>query len=144
MDQPCEAEVPIKLFHLIEPAQAMPFRLFPTKIGVLLAAEDLLRAAGHFPGSKRPKGWRKAVDGFGRRTEDRKYTLRVFTIGSYWFVLRRAGRSNLDYEHLSLAYEEVPFCTRTDEEAMRLADHCYPDPGRTVSGCWVPAFKVPR
>jgi hypothetical protein len=136
------AEVSIKLFDLIEPSDLddEPFSVFPEKIGVLLAAEDLLRAAGDFPGSKRPKGWRKAVEGFGRRTEDKMYTLRVLPSGGYWLVMRRAGRSTMELEYLALAYEELPFCTSTDQEAMRLADYCYPDPGRTVWGCWVPLF----
>jgi hypothetical protein len=147
MNHPPEAEVSLKLFELIEREQSekSPFNLFPTKIGVLLAAADLLRAAGHFPGSKPPKGWRKAVEGFVRRTKDRKYTLKVLEIGGYWFVVRRTSRLFMDYEHLALAFEEIPLCTRTDQEAMRLADYCHPDPGITFRGCWAPSFsKVQR
>jgi len=142
MDQSYEAEVHPKLFEFIEHEQAglSPW-LFKNATGVLLAGEDLLRAAGHVPGSKRPKGWRKAVEGFGRRTADRKYTLRAIKFDDYWFVLRRASRSNSDSEYLAFAFDEVPLCTRTDLEAMRLADHCYPDPGQTMGRCWVPFFK---
>jgi hypothetical protein len=133
MEQSCEAEMDPKLFEFIDEQTGLS-----PKTGALLAAEDLLRAAGYFPGSKRPKGWRERVDGFGRRTEDRKYTLQVFKMGDYWFVARRTSRRLLDFEYLAFAFEEVPLCTRTDHEAMRLADHCYPDPGQTMGGCWTP------
>jgi hypothetical protein len=146
VNQPPEAEVSLKLFELIEREQSEKLcSLFPTKIGVLLAGEDLLRAAGHFPGSKPPKGWRKAVEGFGRRTKDRKYTLRAIKLGDYWFAMRTTSRSHMDYEHLSLAFEELPLCASTAQEAMRIADHCHPDPRKTFRGCWAPAFsKVQR
>jgi hypothetical protein len=141
MDQSYEAEVHPKLFEFIEREEARLSRYeFRQATGVLLAGEDLLGAAGHVPGSKRPKGWREALEGFGRRTADRKYTLRAIKIDYYWFVLRRASRSVFDYEYLAFAFDEVPLCTRTDLEAMRLADHFYPDPGRTIGGCWVPYF----
>jgi hypothetical protein len=133
VDQSCEVEVHPKLFEFIDEQTGLS-----PKTGVLLALEDLLRAAGHFPGSKRPKGWRERVDGFGRRTEDRKYTLRVFKIRDYWFVTRETSRRTLDFEYLALAFDKVPLCTRSDQEAMRLADHCHPDPGQTMGGCWVP------
>ena len=137
MDQSSEHEAPLKLFEFIE-------RKFSVKSGVLLAGEGLLRAAGHLPGSKRPKGWRKAKEGFGRRTDDRKYTLKVEEQDGYWLVMRRASRSVLDLEYLALAFDEVPLCTRTDEEAMRLAEHCYPDPRLTMAGLWVPYFSFKR
>jgi hypothetical protein len=133
MDQSCGTEALPKLFEFIDEQTALS-----PNAGLLLAAEDLLRAAGHFPGSKRPKGWRERVDGFGRSTGDRKYTLRVFKMRDYWFVTRRTSRRNLDFEYLALAFDKVPLCTKTDQEAMRLADHCYPDPGQTIPGCWVP------
>jgi hypothetical protein len=142
MDQSCDAEVHPKLFEFIEREQTgLSPDSFSTKTGVLLAGEDLLRAAAHFPGSKRPKGWRAEAEGFRRRTEDRRYTLSVFKIGDYWFVMRRTSRSIMAYEYLALAFDQVPLCTRTDQEAMRLADHCYPDPGQTMGGCWVPWVK---
>ena len=137
MDQSCEAEVLPKLFEFIEREQAGLTISFSDAKGVLLAGEDLLRAAGHFAGSKRPKGWREYAEGFGRRTEDRRYTLRVFKMNNYWFVMRRRNRSIFSSEYLALAFGPEPFCTRTDQEAMRLADHCYPDPGQTMAGRWV-------
>jgi hypothetical protein len=97
MGQSFEAEAHPKLFEFIDEQTGL------SPVGILLAAEDLLRAAGHFPGSKGPKGWRKRVYGFGKGTKDRK-----------------------------------PICTRTGQEAMRLADHFHPDPGQTIPGCWVP------
>jgi hypothetical protein len=145
MEQSSEADVYPKFFEFIERDQAgLPPYEFRDKSGVLLAREGLLRAAGHFPGSKRPKGWREAKEGFARRTDDRKYTLKVEEQDGYWLVMRRAGRSVRDLEYLALAFDEVPLITRTDEEAMRLAEHCYPDPGLTVAGLWVPYFSSER
>jgi hypothetical protein len=62
-------------------------------------------------------------------------------MGDYWFVIRGTSRSKLDFQYLALAFDEVPLCTRTDQEAMRLADHCHPFPGQTMGGCWVPWLK---
>jgi hypothetical protein len=107
MDQPCEAEMHPKLFEFIECKTGLS-----PKTGALLAAEDLLRAAGHFTGSKRPKGWRETADGFGRRTEDRKYTLQVFKMGDYWFVIRGTSRSKRSFEYLALAFDQ---CTAVHE-----------------------------
>lgn len=137
MNQPPEAEVSVKLFEFIEREQALKPHQFPNSTGVLLAGEGLLRAAGHVPGSRRPKGWYEAVVGFGRRAEDRRYTLRTFNLSDYWFVMRRTSRSYTTMEYLALAFDKVPLCARTAEEAMRLADHCHPDPGQTIPGCWL-------
>ena len=141
MEQSSETDVYLKLFEFIEREQAAlePY-LFERASGVLLAGEDLLRAAGHVPGSGRPKGWRETVEGFGRRAEDRKY-LRTIKLGDYWFVMRSTTRRHFDYEYLTLAFDEVPLCTRTAQEAMRLADHCHPDPGKILGGLWVPSFR---
>jgi hypothetical protein len=75
-EKSCEAAEHPKLFEFIEREKAgLPPYVFPTKAGVLLAGEGLLRAARHLPGSKRPKGWRDAADGFGRPAENGRYTL---------------------------------------------------------------------
>lgn len=125
----------LNLFEFIEHDQAV-LSAYSDKPGLLLAGEGLLR---HLPGCKRPKGWRKAVDGFGRRTEDRRYTLRAIRIGNYWHVVRRTTRSNMSAEYF--AFDELPICTRTEQEAMCLADRCHSDPGPAMGGCWVRAFK---
>jgi hypothetical protein len=134
MDQSCEAEAPLQFYEYVD----LQICLSPPKMGVLLAGEDLLRAAGHSPGSKRPKGWSERVDGFGRRTEDGKYTLRVSKDkNGLWYVRRQTSRRLLDFEFLAFGFGEVPLCTRSADEAMRLADHFYPNPGLTIGGCWV-------
>jgi hypothetical protein len=103
---------------------------------VVLAGLDLLRVAGHLPGSKRPKGWRPAAVGFGRRTEDKKYTLRVWKRGHYWCAARRTGFDFGDYEYLAFAFQEGPLFTRTEQEAMRIADYYHRDLRHAVPGCW--------
>jgi len=140
MKQSSEFDVFLKLFEFIEREQAaLEPHLFRHTSGVLVAGEDLLRAAGHVPGSRRPKGWREGVEGFGRRAEDRKY-LRTIKLGDYWYVMRSKSRRHFDYEYLAFAFDEVPLCARSAQEAMRLADHCHPDPGKTFGGCWYPTW----
>jgi hypothetical protein len=92
MDQSCEGRPHPKLFEFIDEQTALS-----PNTGLLLAAEDFPRAAGHLSGSKGQKGWRECVDGFGKATEDRKYTLRMFKTRDYSLVRRRISRRNLDF-----------------------------------------------
>jgi hypothetical protein len=89
MNQPCEAEVAPQLFEcFIEREQSgLPTDVLPSAIGALLAGKDLLRAAGHFPGSEWPEGWFKvpSTDCFHRCCEQTKYILEVYKFGDYWF-----------------------------------------------------------
>jgi hypothetical protein len=140
MEQPCEAEVHSKLFEFVEGKRTgLPNDIMPRATGALLAAEDLLRAAGHLPGSGRPKGWRKNGDCFYHRFKDSGITLEISKSGDYWFVTRIERYLIESFAFLALAFEQVPICTNTFEEAMRLADHCHPDPGQTLGGCWARA-----
>jgi hypothetical protein len=143
MKQPCEAEVAPELFEcLVEREQTgLPTDVLPNAIGALLAGKDLLRAAGHFHGSEWPEGWFKvpSIDCFHRSCHETKYILEIYKFGNYWFVLRANGFLHENLEALVLAFEQVPICSRSSQEAMRLADHCHPDPGQTMAGCWVQA-----
>jgi hypothetical protein len=146
MNQPCEAEVAPKLFEcFLEREQSgLPTDVLPSAIGALLAGRDLLRAAGHSPGSEWPEGWFKvpSTDCFHRCCHETKYVLEVYKFGDYWFALRANALLVENLEALVLAFEQVPICTDTFQEAMRLADHCHPNPGLTMGGCWVRALVV--
>ena len=146
MNQPCDVEVTPKLFErFVEREESgLPTDVLPGARGALVAGEDLLKAAGHFPGSEWPEGWSKAAsaDCFHRCCEETKYILEVDKIGDRWLVLRTNALLAENLEALVLAFEQVPICTNTFQEAMRLADHCHPDPGQTVGGCWVKAFAT--
>jgi hypothetical protein len=37
---------------------------------------------------------------------------------------------------LAFPFDDLPFCTKSLEEAMRLADHCHPFPGNKVAARW--------
>jgi hypothetical protein len=134
MDRSNVAEVYPKLFEFIEREKfgLMP-KLFSTKKGVLLAGEDLLRAAGHLPGSKRPKGWREAADGFGRRARDGKYTLRAIKRGD-----RKHGPTDRGVP--------TPYQTRSVHRStqLRISFACF---GTSVSwpkaeGEWLPTCQL--
>jgi hypothetical protein len=146
MNQPCEAEVAPKLFErFVERDQSgLPTDVLPSATGALLAGKDLLRAAGRFPGSGWPKGWFKvpSTDCFHRCCQETKYILEVYKFGNHWFALRTSGLLAQNLEALVLAFEHVPICSTTSKGAMRLADHCHPDPGKTMPGCWIQAFAT--
>jgi hypothetical protein len=143
MSQPNQAQVAPKLFKgFIERDQSgLPTDVLPRATGALLAGKDLLRAAGHLPGSGWPKGWFKvpSPNCFHRCCVLTKYILEVCKFGDYWFVLRTNGLLPENFEALALAFEQVPICSATSKGAMRLADHCHPDPGQTVGGFWAKA-----
>jgi hypothetical protein len=131
MDQASEAEVHPSFFEFIEREKTglSPDR-FPFQKGVIVAGKGLLRAAGHLPGRKRPSGWVEAGDGFGPRVND-KGKLWVKKLGQYWFIKRYRDVDGTILEYLALAFDQVPLCTKTEQEAMRLADYCHPNPGQT-------------
>jgi hypothetical protein len=37
---------------------------------------------------------------------------------------------------LAVAFENVPICTRTFRDAIRLAEHCHPVTRAPMAGCW--------
>jgi hypothetical protein len=144
-NQPCEPEVAPNLFErFVEREQTgLPTDVLPSATGALLAGKDFLRAAGHVPGSEWPEGWFKvpSTDCFHRCCQETKYILEVYRFGDFWFVLRTNGLLAENLEALVLAFEQVPICTNTFQGAMRLADHCHPNAGQTIGGCWIQALK---
>ncbi|WP_369721164.1 hypothetical protein AB8Z38_29470 [Bradyrhizobium sp. LLZ17] len=104
---------------------------------VLLAAEDPIAAAYGSPSSS--NRWHMTIDGFGRRTEDKKYSFTVIQVGRYWYVLRRqTGCSKIYLEVLAVAFGRAPICAKTAEDARKLADHCYPSSGLKLPVIWIP------
>jgi hypothetical protein len=63
----------------------MPDDYLPEAPGVLIAGEEMLRAAGHVPASHRPAGWTPGESGtfMRRRRRDGDHTLWVRKCGKF-------------------------------------------------------------
>jgi len=117
------------------PAGWEPDGLNCTANGVLVAGRDLIRGLDNFS----PRDWLTSHGGggFDRELPAVHTTLWVDRVGDYWYV-RRSEYSEYDRVLiLAVAFENVPICTHTAYDAMRLADHCYPVPRAPMPGCWV-------
>jgi hypothetical protein len=124
---------------------ALPSSYLPEAPGVLIASEDMLRAAGHAPHGHRPRGWTPLRPGVFR-----------ISIGNLVFLqVRQCGNARSDHwtievvhdpvvspewaEALVCAFSGRPIWARTYQGAMRMAEHCYPLPRPPVAGRWVKA-----
>jgi hypothetical protein len=123
----------------------IPDDYLPEAPGVLIAGEDMLRAAGYVPGSNRPRGWKRTnPDAFTKPSRDGVHTLRVRQCGhakdedKLW-IIERSSCAAIGYrkiEALVFAFGKMPIWTRTYQGAMRLAELCDPLPLPPVAGCW--------
>jgi hypothetical protein len=107
--------------------------------GVVVAGPDLIRGLDDFSGSD---DWIPRDDGavFYRDLPDVNGGLLVHRIGGFWYVqiiIFREHNRGAEYWVLVVAFENVPMCTRTSDEAIRLAEHCHPIPRSPMAGCWV-------
>jgi len=136
-----------KLFEcFIDRAEAsLPEHFLSAAKGVLVAHPDLIGSLGDF--SRSGYTWKPNLrgDGFDSALPKERRILQVKQIGQFWYIQRigvdRPDRF-LDFQVLVFPFENVPFCTRTCEDAMRLAEHCSPMPCSPmphppVPGCWV-------
>jgi hypothetical protein len=85
----------------------------PWAPGIVIASDYLLRIAGHRPTSRRPPKWHK----HRRWGYFIKGYLVVRKRGEFWFV------ETAESDVLVFIYGSLPICTRTYQEAMRLAEH---------------------
>jgi hypothetical protein len=77
------------LFENVDRAQTeMPDWYLPSADGVLIAGEDVLRAAGHRPGASRLTGWSRATSGFKKAARDGTTVLWVQQCGKFWIIER--------------------------------------------------------
>src|SRR5262249_49217344 len=112
--------------------------------GVLIAGEDMLRAAGHRPGAAPPTGGAPSAACFKKKARDGKTRPLVQRGGKLW-IIERSVRLDSDYvkdETLVFAFGSRPIWTRTREAAMRLADLCDPIPAVAMSGYWTDVGNV--
>jgi hypothetical protein len=125
----------------------MPDDYLPEAPGVLIAGEEMLRAAGHVPASHRPAGWTPGESGtfMRRRRRDGDHTLWVRKCGKLWLIERSLDLDSglrREIEALVFAFGPRPICTRTYVAAMRLAEHCDPSPGASVARYWAKVCVV--
>jgi hypothetical protein len=136
MENSADGAAPELFERFIERADAGPIGdLIGTANGVLVAGRDLIRGLDNF--SARDWVPSHGGGGFDRELPDLHTTLWVDRIGDYWYV-RRSEYSEYDRVLiLAVAFDNVPICTHTADDAMRLADHCYPVPRWPMAGRWV-------
>ena len=130
-------EVAPQVFDFMDRAQAsLPQHCLCAAKGVCVASPDLIRELDE--PTDPDASWRLNAfsDGFDRLLLKEKRMLRVRQFGQFWYI-QRLGGDVLHVESLVFPFENVPFCTRTREDAMRLAEHCSPIPRSPVPGCWV-------
>jgi hypothetical protein len=108
--------------------------------GVLVAGPDLIRGLDYLSGSDY-SDWVPSQDSavLERVFPELNSCLRVSRHGEFWYVQRIiVGQYNREeFQALVVAFENVPICTHTSDEAMRLAEHCHPVPRSPTAGCWV-------
>jgi hypothetical protein len=128
-----------KLFEFIDRAQAgLPEHFLSATKGVLVAGPDLIGRLDDFSGSEHT--WKPSLhgDGFGHDLPESNCCLLVDRLGEFWYVSRLiVGEHNFGPQVLVVAFDNVPICTRTSDEAIRLAEHCHPIPRSPMAGCWV-------
>jgi hypothetical protein len=148
MSQPYPDEVAPRLFEsFIDRAQAaLPDDFLSAAKGVVVAGPDLACELDKCSDSDFASRWIPADDGavFHRDFGEITGGLVVNRIGEFWYVqtaiVREPNRTK--YWVLVVAFDNVPICARTPEEAIRLAEHCYPNPRSPMPGCW--AYDVSR
>jgi hypothetical protein len=129
----------------IDRAQAdLPGHYLSGAKGVIIAGPDLIGGLDEFSDSERSPGWIPSNDGkvFQRDILELNSGLRVNKLGEFWHIQRIIiGQYNREeFQALVFAFENVPICTRTHEDAIRLAEHCHPVTRSPVAGCWVEIY----
>ena len=126
-------------FQFIERGETeLPADRLPDAQGVIMAGEDMLRAAGYIPGSNRPRGWCRLTPGNYRKNVG-KHILMVRQCGGprsqHWTIERLDEDYNTEQLVIPLG-RLTPIFALTYQAAMRLAEYCYPNPRAPVAGCW--------
>ena len=135
-------EIAPQLFEcFIDRAEADLPEFFPQETrGALVAGPDLLAALEDFPKSYEIWGYRKSTDGdaYERAAPQIKGTLEVLRHGDFWYIRRQLedAEGGDKFQVLVFAFENVPICTNTFENAIRLAEHCHPEARAPMAGYW--------
>ena len=128
--------------HIIDRDQtALPLDYIRYAPGVVTASKDMLRAAGHTPGRRRPCGWKQRQPGVFRKPIDNQLFLQVRQCGDarsdHWTVELVHKQDFSEWvDALTCAFSWRPIWAGTYQGAMRLAEHCHPLPRPPVAGRW--------
>ncbi|SHG24099.1 hypothetical protein [Bradyrhizobium erythrophlei] len=138
-------EVAPQLFEcFIDRAQAVLPEHFPREAkGAVVAGPDLVRGLEDYPDSYESWGWRASTDGTGfeccfvDRDCPKRHAvyLEIERRGEFWYIWRDFERGGC--QALVVAFENVPICTRTFRDAIRLAEHCHPVARAPMAGFWL-------
>jgi hypothetical protein len=138
-------EVAPQLFEcFIDRAEADLPELFPKEAkGAVVAGPDVIRGLEDYSDSYESWGWKATIDGtaffrdpVGRDLPDKEAAfLEIEQRGQFWYIWRHSDTGGPQV--LVVAFENVPICTRTFREAIRLAEHCHPDTRAPMPGFWL-------
>jgi hypothetical protein len=139
-------ELAPQLFEcFMDRAQANLPPFFPAEAkGAVVAGPDLIRELEDYSNSYESWGWEASVDGtaFRRGYVDRNFPpkiidgeLQIIRQGELWYIYREFDPCRT--QALVVAFENVPICTRTFRDAIRLAEHCHPDTRAPMPGFWL-------
>jgi hypothetical protein len=114
-------------------AAKLPDFFLPFAAGVIVAGDDLMRAAELSHGPHRKLNWRLMDNNWGTSADG---DLEVAKLGDYWFIARK-GDDLRASETLVEAFGRVPVGTTRCRDAMLLAEYCSPKVGRLFPGHWM-------
>ncbi len=127
----CNDEVAPQLFEFIDRTRSgLPDHFLSEAQGVAIACPDLFRGRDDFSNSD--SSWihmfSSPGDGYGRDFPETNIVSLVNQLGDFWYIQRLiVGEHTSDFQELVTAFGNVPICTTTLKDAMRLAEHCHPE-----------------
>jgi hypothetical protein len=127
----------------IDRAEADLPEFFPQEAkGALVAGPALVGPLEDYAASYEAWGWERSTDGthFRRGYIDRADPfvdgeLNIEQRGDLWYIYRQSDPCR--HQALVVAFENVPICTRTFRDAIRLAEHCHPETRAPMAGFWL-------
>jgi len=139
-------EIAPQLFErFIDRTEALPPEFFPREAkGAVVAGPDLIRELEDYPDSHESWGWEASIDGnaFRRGYVDLSFPpaiidgeLDIERRGDFWYIYRQFDPCRTQV--LVVAFENVPVCTRTFRDAIRLAEHCHSETRAPMAGFWL-------
>ena len=123
---------------------ALPPFYLPDAPVALIASKDMLRVI-ELNHKHAPRGWTQDEPGVFRKPVSKMVLLRVRQCvdgqTDLWAIelLHRQMFDRTLVDALVCAFSGRPIWASTCQDAMRLAEHCYPLPRPPVAGCWIKA-----
>ena len=125
---------------------ALPPDYLPDAHVALIASKDMLRMIG-LDHKHAPRGWTQYAPGVFRKdvspTVLRLQARQCVDAQTGLLAIELLHRQMFDrtlVDALVCAFSGLPIWASTCQEAMRLAEHCYPLPRSLVAGCWRRAY----